>query len=230
MDKILKKTKKPSEINPLPKKNTLIPYQRTFSQTAYELLSFGFMPKSMDDRWLIYMDNKTIFFHRSWTGHCIYKVILEKKGEEFIVKEARANRNPKEFTGKDEQRDIKTINALISWHTPLILNNIRIVGLSYPSTSGKRRGELRHKILHEIKDNERVALMREPNNKFDKNAIRIDWKGCDIGYIAKYQAKEIAPLLDLTVSTNAFFNFSNISIKICFFSRCLDNFKNSASS
>lgn len=41
-----------------------------------------------------------------------------------------------------------------------------------------------------------LELMREPENPFDANAIRIDWNGYKLGYIPRIQNQATARLLD----------------------------------
>jgi hypothetical protein len=40
------------------------------------------------------------------------------------------------------------------------------------------------------------CLVREPDNKFDSNAIRVEIAGFFMGYIPKEVAKELVPLID----------------------------------
>lgn len=42
----------------------------------------------------------------------------------------------------------------------------------------------------------RLAMVREPANPFDANAIRIDWNGRKLGYIPRIQNQATARLLD----------------------------------
>jgi len=32
----------------------------------------GLVPEEIEDKWFIYWEDDTLFFHRSWTGNCIY--------------------------------------------------------------------------------------------------------------------------------------------------------------
>lgn len=49
----------------------------------------------------------------------------------------------------------------------------------------------------EIQNNDRLLLVREPDNAFDPNAIAIHLEsGCHIGHINRVIAADLAPLLD----------------------------------
>lgn len=58
-----------------PKKQ--IPVDRMFSEEEYQRLQIGLIPQGMDDKWFIYFEEGWLFFHRSWTGRCIYQVRVE---------------------------------------------------------------------------------------------------------------------------------------------------------
>ena len=49
------------------------------------------------------------------------------------------------------------------------------------------------------------ALVREPDNSYDPNAIRVEVAGHLFGYIPRAHAKELAPLMDQGGSFMAFF-------------------------
>lgn len=50
---------------------------------------------------------------------------------------------------------------------------------------------------HDVKDGDGLHFVREPQNEYDANAIRIENDECDlVGYIPRTEAKWIAPLLD----------------------------------
>ena len=50
---------------------------------------------------------------------------------------------------------------------------------------------------HDVKDGDGLHFVREPQNEYDSNAVRIENDECDlVGYIPRTEAKWIAPLLD----------------------------------
>jgi len=53
-----------------------IPYEDRFTQTEYEILQEGLIPKEMENKWFIYFDEPYLFFHRSWTGQPVYRLKL----------------------------------------------------------------------------------------------------------------------------------------------------------
>ena len=51
-------------------------------------------------------------------------------------------------------------------------------------------------LWKKIKIGEKLFLKREPNNKYDENAIKVFYKKKHIGYIEKYFAKELSTKID----------------------------------
>jgi hypothetical protein len=55
----------------------------------------------MEDKWFIYHDSGWVYFHRSWTGFCIYKLRFEQVGDQFVVREAWVTRDREQYTNDD---------------------------------------------------------------------------------------------------------------------------------
>lgn len=98
---------------PMPKKTSELPLRMSFTNDEFAQIRRGFVPKSMDDRWFVFFDPIThqLSIHRSWTGFCIYIVQLEPVGNEWRIKSARVNRNPKQYKQTDINEDV----AVVSW-------------------------------------------------------------------------------------------------------------------
>ncbi len=61
-----------------PSKGKFVPitYEDEFTPAEVNRIRLGLIPREMEDKWFIYFDEPTLFFHRSWTGYLIYKVEL----------------------------------------------------------------------------------------------------------------------------------------------------------
>ena len=59
------------------------------------------------------------------------------------------------------------------------------------------------KVWNEIRIGDRLALIREPDNHHDRNAIRIDWKGQQLGYVPRAENRAVARALDAGESLEA---------------------------
>lgn len=73
-----------------------IPYTDVFNESDMEIISQGYIPEEMEEKWFIYMEEDWLYLHRSWTGFCYYMVRFEKGGDEYHVAEALVNRDEKQ--------------------------------------------------------------------------------------------------------------------------------------
>ena len=94
---------------PMPAQHIILSLDRLFSQAEIDLLKLGFAPREMQDKWFIYFEHDVLYFHRSWTGYCIYQVSL--KG--LRITQAIANRDPQQYSEIRNERDVQNIAELI---------------------------------------------------------------------------------------------------------------------
>ena len=66
----------------------------------------------MEDKWFIYWQEDA-FFHRSWTGFCIYVVHVAAEGDLWRLMQADVNRDPRQYQETDHDRDARLIASLI---------------------------------------------------------------------------------------------------------------------
>ena len=101
------------QTSPLSSKRAAVKLNKIFSAEESKAIQKGLIPKEMEDKWFIYWENNTLFFHRSWTGTCIYIVHFLPEGNNFRMVSADVNRNPEQYIETDDNRDIKMISYLI---------------------------------------------------------------------------------------------------------------------
>lgn len=97
----------------LPSERSIVPLSRTFSADEMRQIREGLLPQQMEDKWFIYWQDDALYFHRSWTGFCIYVVRFAVEGNSFRVVEADVNRDPEQYGETDDARDAKMISFLI---------------------------------------------------------------------------------------------------------------------
>jgi hypothetical protein len=109
------KTTKPTdwETKALPSKRTTIHMDRAFSLQEMKLIRRGLVPEQMEDKWFIYWKDDALYFHRSWSGICIYIVHFVKVGHGFRMVEANANRDPEQYKETSNERDAEMISYLV---------------------------------------------------------------------------------------------------------------------
>ncbi len=98
---------------PLPEKRVKVTFERTFSNEESDRLKAGLIPEEMEDKWFIYFENETLFFHRSWTGYCIYQVRFAQDENGFRAVSVEINRDPEQYLGNDDKHDLWSLNNLI---------------------------------------------------------------------------------------------------------------------
>ncbi len=54
---------------------------RAITDREWSILQKGHIPKDMDDRWFFYTEEDKVYFHRSWTGICIYIIKIETEAD-----------------------------------------------------------------------------------------------------------------------------------------------------
>lgn len=67
----------------------------------------------MEDKWFIYWQNDRLFFHRSWSGFCVYVVRFTNQGDCYRMVAADVNRDPEQYSEINDERDAAMISYLI---------------------------------------------------------------------------------------------------------------------
>ena len=98
---------------PLPSKKATISVERTFSRSEMDRIRRGLVPEQMEDKWFIYWKDNALFFHRSWTGYCIYVVHFATEYGLWKMTQAEVNRNPEQYKKMSDERDAKMISYLV---------------------------------------------------------------------------------------------------------------------
>ena len=112
-DKEVATRKSRKKVLPMPASKSRLSFNRDFTQEEYDLIALGLIPHSMDEKWLIFLEDDRLYFHRSWTGTCVYQLRLENNGGNYSVAEAWVNRDPNQYKGTDDAYDAALISFLI---------------------------------------------------------------------------------------------------------------------
>jgi ADP-ribose pyrophosphatase YjhB (NUDIX family) len=99
---------------PLSEKRTDLTIARRYSADEMARIRCGFIPQEMEDKWFAYVEEDTLYLHRSWTGIQIYQVTFAPVGEEYVVARAVATRDPEQYKQQDDHADAQTLEAVIS--------------------------------------------------------------------------------------------------------------------
>lgn len=117
----------------------------------------------------------------------------EEAREKYLAR-LRARKSKKAAEDEDEDDDLEDEDDDLeerlptgwNWRDELVMTGQRFEG---------REAFLRtHQ--KEINGANEIDLIREPDNRYDKNAVACSWKGTKIGYIPSGSAQFLAPALD----------------------------------
>ena len=62
-----------------------IPFEAHYSAAEFTLIRKGLVPEVMEDKWFIYHEGGSVFFHRSWTGAAVFRVDFQEGRDGFAV-------------------------------------------------------------------------------------------------------------------------------------------------
>jgi hypothetical protein len=103
------------QTKPISQKQKTLACRQEFTSEEYAKLQLGVIPEQMEDKWFIYFSNNKLYFHRSWTGFCIYLVDIEAVEDGFYqTSKVIVNRNQKEYTETDDEKDTEILSFLIN--------------------------------------------------------------------------------------------------------------------
>ena len=72
--------------------------------------------------------------------------------------------------------------------------DVRILVQSSPLAGFKcHAGEA---LWHEMREGDRLSLVREANNEHDAKAIRVEWRGQKLGYLPRAENRAVAAAMD----------------------------------
>ncbi len=84
--------------------------------------------------------------------------------------------------------------SLALWLTAAQAEGVRILVQSSPLAGSQYYavGEL----WREMRVGDRLDLIREPDNRHDRNAIRVEWRGHKLGYVPRAENRAVAAAMD----------------------------------
>ena len=97
----------------LPKKRSLIPADRQFTLAEINRIKRGFIPMAMEEKWFVFFKRNRLYFHRSWTGYCVFVAHFKRRQDGFVLHLIEANRNRRQYTEQDDAYDAKLVSDII---------------------------------------------------------------------------------------------------------------------
>lgn len=82
--------------------------------------------------------------------------------------------------------------------------DLKVVGVTFTNeNTGEKRADIIRELMNKDAGDIEIKLEREPDNKYDMNAVKVFANDKQIGYIGKEYAQIIAPLMDEYEEFNA---------------------------
>ncbi|RWY52242.1 hypothetical protein [Mucilaginibacter gilvus] len=189
----------------------------TLSAEQFEPFKTGIYAGSMDEKWNIFVLGDVLFFSRSWTNNCIFKVYIEEQEDLVLLKNVDINNDPAEY----RVVDIKASVDHVKWIIQLYLSRQEVVDpkLKLPFIRDTIRKEDPDNECSKIVGSRTVAQVRHiynalnssPNDelftvrgwvKFEANLLsRVDKEALVSIYITN-KAKDIAKTLYFDETAN----------------------------
>jgi hypothetical protein len=98
---------------PMSDKRTRIAVDLHYGPGEMALIRSGFIPDVMEDKWFIFFENQMLHMHRSWTGYEILRAHFLWLGDEYVVREIVACRDPELYKQADDAYDVSQFQFLI---------------------------------------------------------------------------------------------------------------------
>jgi hypothetical protein len=90
-----------------------LPFKLVMSEGSLNRIKQGVIPDQMEDKWFVFFENNWLYFHRSWTGACIFKVRFEKTTTGYESAEAWASRDENFYASTNVEYDAALLLYLI---------------------------------------------------------------------------------------------------------------------
>lgn len=100
------------DVPSMPERHVRIPIDLVLREYEIQRLRYGFYPDN-DTRWFVYVADNCLYFHRSWTGFCIFKMPIQVKDGVYRLNELIANRDPDQYNPTEDHDDRETIVDLL---------------------------------------------------------------------------------------------------------------------
>jgi hypothetical protein len=96
----------------MPQLQAQLAFLGQYSAAEAARIRFGLVPAQMEDKWFIFLEAEWLYFHRSWSGFCMFRARLEPVGEGVRAAEAWVNRDAEQYSGTDDVYDVALLAYL----------------------------------------------------------------------------------------------------------------------
>ena len=83
------------------------------NENEFKLFEKGIFAGSMDEKWNIFIVDNSIFFVRSWTDNCIFKVRFKKNNRNTIIDNLKVTRDKLQYKSTDLDYDMNLFKKVL---------------------------------------------------------------------------------------------------------------------
>lgn len=98
---------------PLPHERRELAFSAYFSVDALAQLRAGVIPDSMDDKWFVFCEDDWVYFHRSWTGFCVFWLQLIPSADGASVGTSVVDCDATQYRAADVTEERRRLRELI---------------------------------------------------------------------------------------------------------------------
>ncbi len=88
----------------------------TLAKSEFAPFFTGVYAKSTDEKWNIFVIEEYIYWARSWTDHCIYKIRYEKNGSDFQLSTLQVSRKSSEYKSQNLDHDVMIFKRMLKFY------------------------------------------------------------------------------------------------------------------
>ena len=99
----------------MPERREQLAFERTFTAEEFAKIEAGHIPEEMEDKWFVYFEDDWLYFHRSWTGYCIFQLRLIEADEGWHVAEAWVSRDESQYGLQEAEEDLELLTNVFRW-------------------------------------------------------------------------------------------------------------------
>lgn len=97
----------------MPEKHARLSASWLFTRKEFEQMTRGLIPEQMEDKWFIYFEDNWLYFHRSWTGYCIFQVKFRERDEKKEIDQILVSRDVEQYRDSSDEHDLLLLKYLI---------------------------------------------------------------------------------------------------------------------
>jgi hypothetical protein len=88
---------------------------RAWSDDEWDRIKLGYAAQGMDEKWDVFVEDQTMFVHRSWTGNGIFEASFSAAaGGGWRISAAVVESDPTRYRRSSEQFDLVVLELVLS--------------------------------------------------------------------------------------------------------------------